>query len=281
MKENDKTYRREELEMLSTQALDDLLRAELGKMSIDETLVHQILNILEERESDITVDSNINVDAAWMEFKERYMVEDEKQEKPMRYSPRKWVRRFATVAAILCVLVLAAPKVTGIEWIAEIIGRWTQDVFEFFNPSAGVENTKGEYVFTTDHPGLQQIYDAVVELGVTQPVVPMWIPEEFELSGVEVFQFSERKRVTSCFVSENNDIIIEVMICKDEPIGKYFKDNADVQVYEVTGITHYVVPNNGRWLATWLVDDVECSISISGQESILYSILDSVYKEAN
>ena len=281
MKENDKTYRREELEMLSTQALDDLLRAELGKMSIDETLVHQILNILEEREADTTVDSNINVDAAWMEFKERYMVEDEKQEKPMRYSPRKWVRRFATVAAILCVLVLAAPKVTGIEWIAEIIGRWTQDIFEFFNPSAGVENTKGEYVFATDHPGLQQVQDAVVELGVTQPVVPMWIPEEFEQVGIDVFELPERKRITSCFSCGADDIIMEVIVYEDKPKRKYFKDNVDVRSYEVSGITHYIIPNNGRWLATWVVDNLECSISTGGQESMLYSILDSVYKEAN
>lgn len=277
MKENDKTYRREELEMLSTQALDDLLRAELGKMSIDETLVHQILNILEEREADITVDSNINVDAAWMEFKERYMVEDEKQEKPMRYSPRKWVRRFATVAAILCVLVLAAPKVTGIEWIAEIIGYWTQDIFAFFDSSIGIKDTQGEYVYTTDHLGLQQMYDVVVELGIERPVVPMWIPQEYELTEIKMMTLPEKEKVYSCFSDGARSIVLELSVFQNKPTIQYPKENGNVEKYELSGIMHYILPNEDTWVAIWAIDNLECSVSIDGQKEDLYSILDSIY----
>ena len=54
-------------------------------------------------------------------------------------------------------------------------------------------NEQPEYVFETDHPGLQQIYDAVVEMGVTEPVVPMWVPEGYDLVEYKAEDYNQEK----------------------------------------------------------------------------------------
>ena len=53
-------------------------------------------------------------------------------------------------------------------------------MFAFFSPDEPTQAIE-EYEFRTEHPGLQEVYDAVAGLGVTEPVVPMWIPEGYTL----------------------------------------------------------------------------------------------------
>ena len=41
----------------------------------------------------------------------------------------------------------------------------------------------------------QQLYNAVTELGITQPVVPMWLPDGFALTSLKTFNSDKEERI--------------------------------------------------------------------------------------
>lgn len=274
MMKSDKTYPREEWEMLSTHQLDEILRAEVAKDSMDENAVKQILDILEKREANDPVEIPVDVDAAWKTFRERYVPREEKR-KPKPAG--RWIGRVAAVAAIVSILVLAVPN-AGAWNFFELIGQWSQSIFEFFSPSSTVVDPGNEYEFKTDHPGLQQVYDAVTELGVTDPVVPMWIPEGYVLEKLTVENIAQTKKVSACLVSDNSMLVVEYNLYCDGTSGEYPKDDADTEIYEKEGRKHYIVRNEDHWLVAYIVDDIECAMFIDCDRESLLQVIHSIYR---
>ena len=174
MKNYNTTGLRGVIEQMSTEQLDEMLQHELEKESVDESAVHLIMEVLEKRDQDMPVEINPQVAAAW----ERYQTHTPVQHRP-KLSFRNWSVRIAAAAAVVIVLAFAVPQSAEAEGVWERLFRWTDSIFEFFVP--GDEMAAQEYIFQTDNPGLQQVYDTVTAMGITDPVVPMWLPEGYEL----------------------------------------------------------------------------------------------------
>ena len=81
--------------------------------------------------------------------------------------------QIASVLVAITLLFALLPTQANAETWWERLARWSDDFFSFFNPNES-EMTEDVYIFQTDNEGLQQVYDKVVELGITEPVVPMW-----------------------------------------------------------------------------------------------------------
>ena len=128
MKLNKMASLREFVEQMPTQKLDAMLQAELQKESIDEDLVRLILEVLESREMDCPVE---------------YIPEAvEAAQKLENIGPRttakvKYPRvlKAASILLVVGLLLFALPKAVHAENIFELLARWTDSVFEFFNPS--------------------------------------------------------------------------------------------------------------------------------------------------
>ena len=269
------SLRPEDLTALTSQQLDELLRAELDKDDKDAEKVLQILHILEERESDKLI-NNMDTESIWNAYQEGVrkdaLVNAQRDRKP-----RRWIGRLIAAAAILCVLITAAPKAMGAENIFEILGRWTKTIFAFFDPSSATEPPE-EYVFKTDHPGLQQIYDAIAEQGVTKPVVPTWVPDGHELGEVKSISIRGGKKVCAELLKGEGYITIAIEIYNEKRTNRYTKDDADVEEYEFGGVKHYLMPNEGSWQAVWVTENVECLILTDCERDVLYNIIKSIYK---
>ena len=150
-------------------------------------------------------------------------------------------------------------------------------MFEFFTPEQDASNPPVEIVFETDNPGLQQLYDKVTELGATEPVVPMWLPEDFVLSELQELPIAGGTKVHGEFVNGSKSVLITYRISTDIS-PKVEKEETGVEVFEAGEVSHFIVDNDGNLSVTWTVDGVECVMNTSLPKEDIYSIIISIYR---
>ena len=270
-------YRREDLEKLTSPQLDAILCAELEKKCADRNLILGILEILDEREKDAPLPKSLKV----TEEKIRCEAWNEGFNKGKEAS-RKPMRKLASVAiAAMLILVFGVitPQALGAENIFTLIGRWTADFFAFDEPETMPEGEmlQEPYAFRTDNPGLQRLHDTVTELGITQRVVPQWLPVGYELEYIQVEQLPDSVKVHACFINGSQEIIITIRDLLEIPKFSYFKDETAVEMHECGGVLHYIMRNENVTNAVWCIDGVECQLRV-GKEDI-YQIIKSVHNE--
>lgn len=269
MSDNRIMYLQGMLEQLETSQLDEMLRAELQKEQPDAHAVQMILAVLEEREKDYPVEIDPGIEQAWQEYIGKTAVVSKRSRSSL-------LLKVASFAVILAILFVTMPQRVEAESIWERLIRWTDSVFELFSPDDRSEEPV-EYVFQTDNPGLQQVYDAVVELGVTDPVVPMWLPEGYELVELKTTSSPVKEHLYALFYDGNNEACFSLCYYNQTTDKKYYKDDSIVKTYERAGVEFNIIRNNELWSAIWIKEKIECSILIDCQEDILYRILQSIY----
>lgn len=269
MKEQNNVNLPESLEQLPTPQLDAMLRAELKKDFPDEHAVRLILKVLREREADFPVESNKGIEKAWGKYQ---------KETAKGTASFKWpMIKAAAILILVSLLLFSLPQEAQAEGFFSRIATWTESVFALFN-QWNQSQTPKEYVFQTDHPGLQELYDAVTELGVTDPVVPMWLDEHYVLDVCNITNTPITTKVLAGFTDGAHEAVFELNIYSDNIPREFHKNETDADEYENDGIIHYIFRNNEFWTVVWTRDNLECSIVIECQEDVLHRILDSIYE---
>ena len=260
---------RKELESIPSEQLRVMLHAETGKDVPDDDLVLTILHILEDREPDALPTESDREEAAWKLYRKR--VRDRKK----RRLHWKGLSHAAVLLLVVGLLFAAIPHEAEADNWWNRIARWTDDFFAFFREEETFRIE--EYKFQTDNPGLQQVYDAVVEMGITEPVVPMWLPEGYELTEIKVYPMRDEEQLVALFEMPEKNIIYQVTVLATDKRELYPKDEVSVRQQEICGTTFNFMRNNEIWIVVWKKDNVECSIAVDCQEDVLYEILDSLY----
>lgn len=271
MREKNMTFRREELEKLSTLELDTLLRKELDSDTPERETVLLVLSILEDRDPTDSDNRPAGAEEAWERLLNRPQQSDSKMPKLGR-KPAKWLGAVAA-AVLVIVLLVTVPQSVGAENIFQIIGRWTRDIFNLSDGSA--RQVQDDYVFQTDHEGLQQLYDAVVAQGITEPVVPMWIPEGYVLVEFKVMSPSIDTKIYAQFLNGEHYIQFVIENRNSDTKNKYPKDDINVDLYEYKGICYYIFSNEDTHKAIWDVG-AECLLATNDTDQVLYNILNSI-----
>lgn len=277
MKRDKKAQLLQELEQLPTPQLRELLHTELKNGRPDGDRVRMLLQVLEAREAAQPAKIGAQEQEAWEQFI-RDCEEDRKRMASAAPAPkRKWVARVAAVAAAVCLLLVAIPTVGGTDNVFNVIVQWSEKAISYFkNPDANAV-----YVFKTDNPALQLTYDAVAALGITEPVVPMWAPEGYELVEVKTTSTPTRTRVYSRLTNGEDKIIFTMELLGVEAPSNFAKDDIHTETIEHEGITYNVVSNDGSWMATWTTEKVMCSLAVDGQKDTLEKMIRSIYKGGN
>ena len=256
---------------MSTERLDHILQAELEKDHPKEEVVLPILSELEEREKNLPVEKTPEV----LEMLEKLNKHETSSEQSRK--KRKWLAGIAAVAAAACIVVMALPRTVGAESILDVLFSWTGSIFEFFTPGQDRSDPPVEQLFETDNAGLQQLYDKVTELGVTESVVPMWLPEGFVLSDLKDVVVHNGSNVHSQFENGSEVISITYRISADITT-KIEKEDTTVKVYDYADISHFVLENDENLSVTWTIDGAECLISADISRENLYEIIKSIYR---
>lgn len=268
---------RQEWTQMPTSQLKAILKAETQKPEPDDDLVLTLLHILDHRRKEEPVELSRKEQAAWKEYRASAV---------RRGYPAKRVLRTlgAVAAAVVLVLVLAAgalPQEASAGGIFDVISWCNEVALRLFAP--GKVQAPAEYVFHTEHPGLQKLRDTLVEYGYDGPGVPMWIPEEYsELSRLEVDDASRCKTVTAGFSSGSGELVISISLFDTTVPQGYYKNDPDAQELELYGILHYLMQNRENCTATWIQDNIAGYIALNCQEEVLRDILKTIYAmEAN
>ena len=260
------------LKEMSSVQLSRLIQEETAKESPNDELVLMALGILEDREKEEPVKLGPKGTEAWKKYQSK--TRSRRRKTALIWQP---LIQVASVVLVITLLFALLPTQANAETWWERLARWTDDFFSFFNTNT-TEVQADKYVFRTDNEGLQLVYDAVVESGITEPVVPMWLPEEYELIQFIQDSLPKQSYIVACFTNNINEAVIQINIYESNIPYQFYKDESDVIVLEKYGIIHNIMRNNDMWTVVWAKDNIECSIFIDCQEEILYEVLDSIYK---
>ena len=270
MDRNNSMELRQRLEGLPTEELEGLLQAELQKEVPDGDLVVLLLHTLEGRDQSPPKPLNAREEKAWEEFKR-------KKRRGAFTFPVRSLARAASLLLVAGVLVsmLSVDATAGNFW--KNLLRSTEKYFEYIN--MGAEETEPqEYVFSSENSGLQQVHDAVVDyLGVTDPVVVQWLPDEPELLEIKKNETDARKSVCAIFYHDGGEIVLAYEKMKMSLSPQYDIIEENVDYYEANGLKHFYTRNTDVWVVSWGWDELKCTICIDCNEETLLSVLKSIY----
>lgn len=258
-------------QQMSTEELDQILQAELKKEHPDEEVVLPILRELEEREKDMPVEKTPEI----LAIRNKLNKHDTSSKQSIH--KRGWLAGIAAAAAVIFLVIMISAPTAQAENILDVLFRWTSSVFQFFTPEQDASNPPVEIEFETDNPGLQQLYDKVTELGVTEAVVPMWLPEGFVLSDLRASPAPGGTRVFCKFENGNNEILFTYRI-STEISAKVEKEEAGVELFEFRKVGYFIVENEDAVSVTWTVDGVECIMNANVSKEDVYTIIKTIYR---
>lgn len=264
------------LDHLSTEQLTAMLNYALDCEPVDENSIRLLMRTLRERENNLKKEISPSTLVAWDRCQEKLASLDDQCETHFIVQKRSWFLRIATAAAVVILLISIVPHQASADAFFDRLFRWTSEVVEFFTHEDD-ESRFVQYEFKSEHSGLQKVYQAVTETGITEPVVPMWIPDGYKLNELITDKMRSKTRIHARFDSQDRYIVFFADIYDHEVSHKYYKDDEHIIEYEIEGTTYNIMRNLDLWVVIWTVDNIECSITVDCQEEDLYKILGSIY----
>lgn len=273
MKEMNRDDLRWELRQMSSEQLKALIREETEKEVPDDFRVLEAVHILEQRQADAPEALTEREKAAWKQYRQ-HRQEHERSSGSITGGLVK-AAVLALAVGLLLVMVIPQESHAGSFW--KIFATWTDSIFEYKN-LGDTEATEEAYVFRTDNPGLQQVYDAVVEeLGITEPVVPMWLPEIYKLENIELISTPAREAVIANFKSTGNTLVMTFSTMKTDISPQYDKEDENIKPFEKNGVVHSIINNSDSAIVSWTRQNIKCSICVECREDVLKEIIRSIY----
>ena len=258
---------------LPREELRRMLAEELNKgpAKADDVFVRSLLAELQARGNDSAFTDNDAVEAACEEFR----AVTSKKQTPKKLWYQNWMLKVASVVLVLGILFFSLPTAANAKNIPESLTWWSNSLFQFFRP--GSKPNTEEYVFKTDHPGLQEIHDAVTAAGITVPIVPSQLSDEFNLDELQIFQLEDDTFIHACLMSEHNQVVFTATTHSDQSMLQHEKKGENIVVWNIADIDHYVIFNSTMWIITWITENIECSITTDCPEEDAYQLICSIY----
>ena len=283
------------LDQLSTQELEELLRADLSSAEDgqDDAVFH-IVEVMLKREMDEPTGAIPDTDAAWKEFKQYYDIPegsglslypcgdaDAIPSSAAGADPRPRARRrrilwrsslivAAAMAALLCGMVAA--QASGVD-VFGTLGRWTNDTFRFISRYTAGEPDDGM------SPEYRDIVRSTLAGWGAEDLFPTWSPEGFEASEPQIMSDNSSKNICVSYNSGDESFYFVQIIHYSSPIdinGTFEKDATSVEEYMSNSKLFYILSNIDTLTAAW--SDGEFVVMIGGNLMLddLKAIIDSI-----
>ena len=259
---------------METEALEEILRldAEMptGQESDTEKILY-IMEVLAERKRNNSHTGKTALEA-YESFKQNYMPETDHNIVPIktkREYPR-WARGLTAAAAVLVILIVGTftAKACGFN-IWQAVVQWTQETFHIGN---------GDNSDTDKNLAYTSLQEALDEGNTPSWLVPTDIPNGYILADISVELTPSRKIYRAKYVCGEKILRITVQEYLDR--APIFVEQSDglAEEYTASGITYYLLENNNRTQAVWIVDSYECRITGELTIDTLKMMINSIEK---
>lgn len=289
------------LDQLSTRELQELLRADADSPERgDDGAISYILEVMKKRErKDPSQDPSSDLDRCWNEFQTLYNTPegadgslyptDEQAARPAVRRQSRRVRRIVLAAAALVLLAasLTVP-VAGYNSILEMLGIWTTEQFAMQDASKGpggaTEDFEGAQIF--EETVGDELRAVLKEHGITEDVVPRWMPEGFKIQGDVLdrqLSLSKSQQFFAIYSDGTNYLTITIVNYVGNPESRIYEKTAVTpEIYLAGEIDHYIFQNSdnlSQWSAAWYNKKIECVLNTTLSDSDLKAMIDSIYEE--
>lgn len=298
MAKNDGNEKYAYLNRLSTEQLEELLRADFESPEHGDTdVIFHILEVIEKREEEHPTGRLPDVDKSWEEFQQYYNIpegeglslypteEEEtatqpKSVKVVRFRPA--LKLAGLVAAIVMGIfgLMVTAQAAGID-VFGAIGRWTEETFHFVASPSGAVGEGADATPNPEHLGYYNSLQAALEdCGITENLVPTWYPEGFEASEPTVSSNDLGDKI-SCLFSNTTEESFTITIKRYKSAGDldsftFEKDTTSVEKYTSGQKTFYILCNIDTATAIWAEGTLTETIAGNLSASEIISIIDSI-----
>lgn len=278
MAKNSRNEKYAYLNRLSTEQLEELLRADIESPERgDEGVIFHILEVIESREAEHPTGRLPDEDKAWSDFQQYYNISagdglslypaehDREEEYAAGQTRRPNVVRLLPalkLAGIVASVVIGVfglmvgAQAAGID-VFGAIGRWTDETFHFVVSPApgGAQNGAGASSTQRDNDYFTLLQTALDDCGITEKLAPVKYPDGFEMSEPKASSTDLGDKIFCSFTGpEDSYFSIQIWRYKSQSdlISHTFeKDGAPVQEYTSGGKTFYIMSNLDTTTATW------------------------------
>lgn len=264
-----------ELQSENTQALLDRLEAEMDKEEIEDIdLIDAITTLLDERAPvPVTQESP---EESLRKFRAEYApLLDSDFESKKAHPVRRRVAQIVLAACLGITMLFAVASACGVNLISEFL-EWREETFVLRGRGCGQmvleQAPEGEYA---------SMEEAVAAYGITDPIVPTWIPKEFKVQYVRAKEQLYSVNLSAAYSSNSKEIRIKIYINKAEDDSAIHAEHSvqDPIPYERNGIDFLLAENNKQWQASWTIGNCVCSINGDLTEREIKQMIDSIFVE--
>ncbi len=189
--------------------------------------------------------------------------------KKIRWSHMK---RVSTIAAVfVCVFLLgtfSTAYALGID-VWGVLVRWTENSFHVEANIHGIDVNRFP-------EALRNMAEKLAAHGITEGVLPSYLPEGYEVMEENYFSNSEYSVFYTALSKDDAFLSIN---CTQYYTGnfssEYEKDDPNPAVYYINGTSFYVFTNFGNPVIHWSKDNLDCSI-IGAPEGEIEKIINSI-----
>ena len=278
----------EQMTEWSDEQLRQLLLAQMDAPKVDVDLVRRITAILAAREEENghEIDPRTALETFKREYKTTpalYLDEEEAEEESSEGAvsrphvrARKLVRVVA-VAAVIAVLFLGITIVANANGLDlwGVVTTWTSDFFGITKAETDTETLHSEQYDTSLH--LKTILE---ERGVSQAIVPNYIPEGYSFAGSDYTDTFEGFYAECVLDNGENEILFRYWIPNTDQTNHFYAiDDAEPEIYERAGIEHYIMTNEDVFIVSWKNESVLCDISGVQSYDELIQMINSIYEK--
>lgn len=199
--------------------------------------------------------------------------------KPLSPKPReKRHSHFASIsvsilAACFCLVVTA--NALGMNPVQAFLD-WADGIIQIYRNPSGIMELPED-----DPSQYHSLAEALEAYDMEPNQIPTWIPQDYQLSSVDVLDTGSLTQCTASFTSSRGELLFRATSFPDGDWSGRSEKNNDGEEYIKNGSIYYVVTNQELCKAGWDYEGISYVISGNVTEQELKEMIDSISKGEN